>query len=107
MSVEYDHDEYIDTCNEIVKHFNDEMLRQYLKKFYDKNIPVRVALAGLSGAIGIVLNDLIYHNEYAFDNQIIRRQIVEQLSTNKNTDKENKTARDNMHKALDFVEPNL
>jgi len=107
MTVEYDHDEYIKTCNEIVKHFNEEMLGQYLKKFYDKNIPVRVALVGLPGAIGIVLNDLIYHNEYAFDNQDIRRMIVGRLSTNKNTDKENKTARDDMYKALDFVEPNL
>ena len=107
MSVEYNHDEYINTCNEIIKHFNEEMLGQYLKKFYDKNLPVHHALAGLAGTIGIVLNNLIYHNEYAFDNQIIRRQIVDQLSTNKNTDKENKTARDNMHKALDFVEPDL
>ena len=107
MYTEYAHDEYINTCDEIIKHFNDEMLRQYLKKFYDKNIPVREALAGLSGAIGIVLNDLIYHNEYAFGNQVIRGMIVGQLSTNKNTDEENKTARDNMHKALDFVESNL
>lgn len=107
MYTEYDHAEYIKTCNEIIKHFNDEMLGQYLKKFYDKNIPVREALAGLAGTIGIVLNDLIYLNEYAFDNQIIRRQIVDQLSTNKNTDKENKTARDNMYNALDFVEPDL
>ena len=50
MSTEYDHDEFINTCNEIVKHFNDEMLGQYLKKFYDKNISVRETLAGLSGA---------------------------------------------------------
>ena len=107
MSVEYNHDEYIKTCNEIIKHFNDEMLGQYLKKFYDKNLPVREALAGLAGTIGIVLNDLIYHNEYVFGNQDMRGRIVGQLSTNANTDKENKTARDNMYKALDFVEPNL
>lgn len=107
MSAKYDHDECINTCNEIEKHFNDEMLGQYLKKFYDKNISPREAFAGLAGTISLVLNDLIYHNEYAFNNPVIRAQIVKQLSTNKNTDKENKVARDNMYKALDFAEPNL